>query len=236
MSTTSSSMNYALVFSGAALFSLYTLISLRSRLSAAASAEASLRSVSDMELVSILGDVETRVRRIVGEVEAALDLARLEGAQDMAALEASARGLIQDELAAAQTAACRSYVCSERDAEAALMAADGEGGPVAIAATRIRRLAGRWRVTKRSVLDIMSGTFRLQATLLKELVEDAAGSGRITSPGALQVFLSSPGVGQRIQGAVSDYTLQKTGLTVMELDEITRKPSWAEVRDREGGQ
>ena len=225
----SSSIGYGLIFGGAAIFSLYTLVSLRARLAASAASAASLHGVSDMELVSILGDIETRVRRVVGEVDAALELARLEGATDVGALETAARGMVQEELASAQSAACRSYVCAERDAEAALLAADGEGGPVAAAASRIRRIAGRWCVTKRAVLDIMAGTFRLQASLLKGLVEDAAGSGRITSPGALQAFLGSPGVGHRIQGAVGDFTLHKTGLTVLELDEITRKPSWSEV-------
>jgi hypothetical protein len=230
----SSQLIHGLVFGSATVYALHTLFSLRARAAASAAAAKSVRGVSDMELVSILSDIETRIRRVVGEVEAALALARESGASDVTSLEASARALVQEELAAAQTAACSAHSCAESDAEAALAASDGEGGIVAIAAARIRRLSGRWCVTKRSVLDIMAGTFHLQANILKELVEEAAGSGRITSTSSLQAFLSTPGVGQRIQSAVGDYTLQRTGLTVMELDDITRKPSWAEVRATEG--
>ena len=241
-----------LAFGGACAYSLYAYFSALAASSAAAADVAKARTFSDAELIALLTAVESRARRITGETEAALRLARSEasgvagaaggasagagsaGAAD-ASLEQVARARVQAELAAAQADVCSAAGFSERDVALALtLAQEREGGEragaVTAAATRVRQVAGKWFLTKRSVLETMTGTFQLQAVLMQELVEEALTTKQVTGVKSLQRFLGLPRVSKRVQDAMHAYTLQKTGLSVMELDEFTRKPAFTEVR------
>jgi hypothetical protein len=252
-----------LAFGGACAYSVYLYFSALAASSAAASDVAKARTFSDAELIAVLTAVESRARRITGETEAALRLARAEasgagapggaggaaaaaagggaaaaaaGGGGDAVLEQVARARVQAELAAAQADVCRAAGFSESDVALALtLAQEREGGEragaVTAAATRVRQVAGKWLLTKRGVLDAMAGTYHLQAVLMQELVEEALTTKVVTGGKSLQRFLGSPRVSKRVQDALHAYTLQKTGLSIMELDDFTRKPEFMEVRE-----
>ncbi len=82
------------------------------------------------------------------------------------------------------------------------------------------------RLTKRAVLEVMRGTFELQAEKMLGMVEKAANDGRVTDMRSLQAFISRPSFGQQLQAEVERYTLEQTGVAVREIDAITNAPEY----------
>lgn len=46
---------------------------------------------------------------------------------------------------------------------------------------KVKKAVGRYMLTKSRILEVMSGTFELQARLTQELVEKAVNEGRVSS-------------------------------------------------------
>jgi len=82
-------------------------------------------------------------------------------------------------------------------------------------------------LTKRRMVEVMGGTFQIQATKLTEIVEKAIEGGIIRSPQDLQMFMNRPHIAGSLQMEVERYSMEETGLSVQDIDAITREPEYA---------
>lgn len=180
-------------------------------------------------LLAALESVAASLERAARELEDAAAGAA-PGSAAAAAVAVAARGALQAEAAAAQARALASLGVSEADAAAALAAATRPGAgrdeAVAAAAARARRAGGRALLTKSAVLAVMAATFVAQAETMVALVERAVATGECATPAAVKRFISSPAFQAPMKARVAALTADATGLTVEEIDEVTRDPAW----------
>lgn len=191
------------------------------------------------ELLAILGETEAAARAAVRDVKGALELAKAqrgegsEGEAEAAAeLEAAARPLVQAELAAAQARIFSEHGVREADVAHALAYfgphGAGASASVAAAVAGVRGAAGLYFVTKSAVLAAMQTTFGVQAQVLAEAAEGAIGAGALRSPAQLQGFFMSRALQARIAEAVEGATREATGLTVEQMDAVTKRPEYTQ--------
>jgi hypothetical protein len=93
---------------------------------------------------------------------------------------------------------------------------------------RVKMAAGRFLLSKGQVLEVMRGTYVLQAELMVELVESAIDAGIIRQPASVQRFLGSASFQRPMAERIEAYTLGETGMSVNAIDEVTKSAEWME--------
>jgi hypothetical protein len=228
--------SHLLLLSTFACASLYYLLK-RSRYNAVQLQYKRLTSkrprLSPADMIAVLTEVLEGTAIIVEEVGNAVSIGgdHTNGDEnERLAVEAAARADVQSQLQALELKllSARGLSASGEDFENALTyyTQIEKTAEVMMLSQRVKRLAGRYFLTQAKVLDVMRGSFEVQARVSLQFVEQLVRSGRASSMMDLQRAMGGPAMEKRLNDELVEFSLNETGMTVLEIDAVTNKPSW----------
>ena len=201
--------------------------------------------LSPAEMIAVLTEVLEGTASIVEEVANAISIgsshsksSTSSGGGDDAnddeterlAVEAAARADVQSQLQALELKllSARGLNASGEDFEHALTyyTQIEKTAEIMMLSQKIKRLAGRYFLTQAKVLDVMRGSFEVQARVSLQFVEQLVRSGRASSMMDLQRAMGGSAMEKRLNDELVEFSLNETGMTVLEIDAVTNKPSW----------
>jgi hypothetical protein len=182
--------------------------------------------------VSLLGSLKGGAKSIVDTVEDALSLPSGTPA-DQALAAAAARAQVQTDLAALEAKVLKSARLSAEDVEHALSYYTRSKGTrderVGLAVAGFKAVVGKYVVTQRRILDIMRGTFEIQAATMEDKVRAAVRKGAVRGLPDLQRFLQAPSLAAALQRDAERFTLEESGMSIQEIDALTNNPEFKDV-------
>jgi len=187
--------------------------------------------LSPTEFITVLTEVLEGTTSIVEEVGNAIAYkGDTSEESEQLAIEAAARADVQSQLQALELKLliARGLPSSDEVFEHALIyyTTIEKTAEIMMLSQRIKRLAGKYFLTQAKVLDVMKGSFEVQARVSLQFVEQLVRSGRATSMMDLQRAMGGPAMEKRLNDELVEYSLNETGMTVLEIDAVTNKPSW----------